>query len=168
MAVQPGRRGPGTEGLPHPRAGEADRGRVRAQALLDFRWQLTLGGALLNADEIAALSEAKRPLIRLRGRWVILDPALLERLRRPPRRRMRMSEALGAVLAGSAEIDGETVTVVADGPLADSPPRWRAPGPRRAGRAAAGAHRHTAAVPAAGRDLAGRDVRDRAGRLPGR
>ena len=28
-------------------------------------------------------------------------------------------EALGAVLAGSAEIDGETVTVVADGPLAD-------------------------------------------------
>ena len=89
------------------------------QALLDFRWQLTLGGTLLDADEIAALSEAKRPLIRLRGRWVILDPALLERLRRPPRRRMRMSEALGAVLAGSAEIDGEIVTVVADGPLAD-------------------------------------------------
>ena len=86
------------------------------EALLDFRWQLTLGGALLDADEIAALSEAKRPLIRLRGRWVILDPALLDRLRRPPRPRMRMSEALGAVLAGSAEIDGETVTVVADGP----------------------------------------------------
>ena len=68
-------------------------------ALLDFRWQLTLGGALLDADEIAALAEAKRPLIRLRGRWVILDPALLDKLRRPPRTRMRMSEALGAVLA---------------------------------------------------------------------
>ena len=88
-------------------------------ALLDFRWQLTLDGALLDADEIAALAEAKRPLIRLRGRWVILDPALLDRLRRPPRTRMRTSEALGAVLAGSAEIDGETVTVVAEGPLAD-------------------------------------------------
>ena len=88
-------------------------------ALLDFRWQLTLGGALLDADEIAALAEAKRPLIRLRGRWVILDPALLDRLRRPPRTRMRTSEALGAVLAGSAEIDGEMVTVVAEGPLAD-------------------------------------------------
>jgi hypothetical protein len=87
--------------------------------LLDFRWQLTLGGALLDADEIVALAEAKRPLIRLRGRWVILDPSLLDRLRRPPRTRMRASEALGAVLAGSAEIDGETVTVVADGPLAD-------------------------------------------------
>ncbi len=88
-------------------------------ALLDFRWQLTLDGALLDADEIAALAEAKRPLIRLRGRWVILDPALLDRLRRPPRTRMRASEALGAVLAGTAEIDGETVTVVAEGALAD-------------------------------------------------
>jgi SNF2-related domain/SNF2 Helicase protein/Helicase conserved C-terminal domain len=89
------------------------------EALLDFRWQLTLDGALLDADEVAALAAAKRPLIRLRGRWVMLDPALLDRLRRPPRTRMRAAEALGAVLAGSAEIDGETVTVVAEGPLAD-------------------------------------------------
>jgi SNF2-related domain/SNF2 Helicase protein len=88
-------------------------------ALLDFRWQLTLGGALLDADEIAALAEAKRPLIRMRGRWVILDPALLDRLRRPPRTRMRAVEALGAVLAGEAEIDGETVPVIAEGALAD-------------------------------------------------
>ncbi len=89
------------------------------EALLDFRWQLTLGGSSLDADEIAALAEAKRPLIRLRGQWVILDPALLGRLRRPPRTRMRTSEALGAVLAGSAEVDGETVAVMAEGPLAD-------------------------------------------------
>ena len=88
-------------------------------ALLEFRWQLTLDGALLDADEIAALAAAKRPLIRLRGRWVILDPALLDRLRRPPRTRMRATEALGAVLAGEAEIDGTTVKVAAEGPLAD-------------------------------------------------
>ncbi len=88
-------------------------------ALLEFRWQLTLDGALLDADEIAALAEAKRPLIRLRGRWVLLDPALLDRLRRPPRTRMRTTEALAALLAGEAEIDGETVEVSAEGPLAD-------------------------------------------------
>ena len=88
-------------------------------ALLEFRWQLTLGGELLDADEIAELAEAKRPLIRLRGRWVTLDLVLLAKLRRPPRTRMRAMEALGAVLAGTAEIDGETVTVVADGPFAD-------------------------------------------------
>jgi superfamily II DNA or RNA helicase len=89
------------------------------EALLEFRWQLTLDGEVLDEDEITALAEAKRPLVRLRGRWVTLDPALLERLRRPPRTRMRVMEALGAVLAGSADIDGETVTVVAEGPLAD-------------------------------------------------
>lgn len=88
-------------------------------ALLEFRWQLTLDGELLDADEITALSEAKRPLVRLRGRWVTLDPALLARLRRPPRTRMRMAEALGAVLAGAADVDGETVTVVAEGALAE-------------------------------------------------
>ena len=88
-------------------------------ALLEFRWQLTLGGELLDPDEVAELAEAKRPLIRLRGRWVTLDPVLLAKLRRPPRTRMRAMEALGAMLAGSAEIDGEIVTVVADGPLAD-------------------------------------------------
>jgi SNF2-related domain/SNF2 Helicase protein/Helicase conserved C-terminal domain len=105
--------------------------------LLDFHWQLTLGGQLLDEKEIAELAEAKRPLIRLRGRWVTLDPVLLEKLRRPPRTRMRVAEALGAVLAGSAEIDGETVAVVASGPLADlasrvagiaaEPPRLEAP-----------------------------------------
>ncbi len=105
--------------VPTPAPGKLTEAGFGLEALLDFRWQLTLDGALLDADEIAALAEAKRPLIRLRGRWVMLDPALLDRLRRPPRTRMRASEALGAVLAGSAEIDGETVTVVAEGPLAD-------------------------------------------------
>jgi len=89
------------------------------QSLLEFRWQLTLGGQLLDPEEVAELAEAKRPLVRLRGRWVTLDPTLLARLRRPPRTRMTAMEALGAVLAGSGDIDGETVPVVAQGPLAD-------------------------------------------------
>ncbi|HUZ34764.1 MAG TPA: DEAD/DEAH box helicase [Streptosporangiaceae bacterium] len=88
-------------------------------ALLSFRWQLTLDGELLDPDEITELAEAKRPLIRLRGRWVTLDPVLLAKLRRPPRTTMRAIEALGAVLSGSAEIDGEAVTIVAEGPIAD-------------------------------------------------
>jgi hypothetical protein len=82
--------------VPIPVPGKVTDAGFGLEALLDFRWQLTLGGALLDADEIAALAEAKRPLIRLRGRWVMLDRALLERLRRPPRTRMRASEALGA------------------------------------------------------------------------
>jgi hypothetical protein len=87
--------------------------------LLQFRWQLTLDGEVLDPEEIAALAQAKRSIVRLRGRWLVLDPALLHKLRKPPRKRMSAMEALAAVLAGSAEIDGETVDVVADGPLAE-------------------------------------------------
>jgi len=102
-----------------PAPGQVTEAGFGIAALLEFRWQLTLGGEVLDADEVAALAEAKRPLIRLRGRWVILDPALLDRLRRPPRTRMRAAEALGAVLAGEAEIDGGTVAITAEGPLAE-------------------------------------------------
>jgi hypothetical protein len=102
-----------------PAPGKVTEAGFGLDALLDFRWQLTLDGEVLDEDEIMALAEAKRPLVRLRGRWVTLDPALLARLRRPPRTRMRVMEALGAVLAGSADIDGETVTVLAEGALAD-------------------------------------------------
>jgi len=105
--------------VPTPAPGQVTEAGFGIEALLEFRWQLTLGGMVLDADEVAALAEAKRPLIRLRGRWVILDPALLDRLRRPPRTRMRATEALGAVLAGEAEIDGETVAITAEGPLAE-------------------------------------------------
>ncbi|HLK00811.1 MAG TPA: DEAD/DEAH box helicase [Streptosporangiaceae bacterium] len=109
-----------------PAPGQVSAAGFGLDALLDFRWQLTLNGAVLDAAEIAALADAKRPLIRLRDRWVILDPALLGRLRRPPRTRMRAAEALGAVLAGEAEIDGETIPVIAEGPLADLAARLRA------------------------------------------
>jgi hypothetical protein len=102
-----------------PAPGQVTEAGLNLGSLLEFRWQLTVGGQALDPDEIAALAEAKRPLIRLRGRWVLLDPALLDKLRRPPRTRMRAAEALGAVLAGEAEVDGEIVPVHAEGPLAD-------------------------------------------------
>ena len=78
-------------------------------ALLDFRWQLTLGGEVLDDDEINAIAEAKRPLIRLRGRWVTADPALIAKLRERRKRRLTAIEALAATLTGSLDVDGERV-----------------------------------------------------------
>src|SRR5919197_2040336 len=88
-------------------------------AMLSFQWQLTLGGERLDPAEIAELAEAKRPLIRIRDQWVTLDPSILDKLRRPPRTRMPVMQALGAGLSGAADIDGELVDVIVDGPLAD-------------------------------------------------
>ncbi|TDC45716.1 DEAD/DEAH box helicase, partial [Micromonospora sp. KC207] len=46
-------------------------------ALVDYRWEVSLGDESISAEELAALAELKTPLVRLRGRWVELDPARL-------------------------------------------------------------------------------------------
>ncbi|MEV7326766.1 DEAD/DEAH box helicase [Micromonospora sp. NPDC093244] len=50
---------------------------VGLDALVDYRWEVALGDQPLTADELAALAEMKTPLVRLRGRWVELDPGRL-------------------------------------------------------------------------------------------
>ena len=46
---------------------------LSAKALLDFRVQLTLDGAELTPEEIAALTAAGEGLTLLRGEWVEVD-----------------------------------------------------------------------------------------------
>ncbi|MEU7609806.1 DEAD/DEAH box helicase [Micromonospora sp. NPDC049204] len=50
---------------------------VGLDALVDYRWEIALGDQPLSAEELAALAEMKTPLVRLRGRWVELDPGRL-------------------------------------------------------------------------------------------
>ena len=101
------------------------------EALLRFDWQVTVGGEALTAEEVAALAEAKRPLVRLRGRWVRVNRELLERLRRRRGPRISAAEALTAALTGSLVVEGERVEFHAAGALADLVDRLA-----RAGRAA--------------------------------
>ncbi|WFE52481.1 DEAD/DEAH box helicase [Micromonospora sp. WMMD1155] len=54
----------------------ADAG-VGLDALVDYRWEIALGDQPLSAEELAELAELKTPLVRLRGRWVELDPGRL-------------------------------------------------------------------------------------------
>ena len=95
--------------------------------LVSFDWQASIDGTPLTNAELVELAEAKRPLIRLRGRWVRADPTLLERLR--SRSQLRAGDALAAALTGSLVVDGEQVGVdVEDGPLATLAERLRAVG----------------------------------------
>ncbi|WIV56803.1 DEAD/DEAH box helicase [Amycolatopsis nalaikhensis] len=82
------------------------------RSLLEFRWQLSLGGEQLTEAEVAALAEAKRPLVRLRGQWVRVDPQLLARVRGRTRK-LEAGEALAAALTGELELDGERVEFAA-------------------------------------------------------
>jgi superfamily II DNA or RNA helicase len=90
------------------------------QTLLQFRWQVTLDGEALTEAELDQLAEAKRGLVRLRGRWVMADAELIARAaaRRQRARPLSAAEALGLLLAGEVDLDGAALPVVAEGPLA--------------------------------------------------
>ncbi|TDO30192.1 SNF2 family DNA or RNA helicase [Kribbella sp. VKM Ac-2527] len=89
----------------------------RLSELLAFRWRPTLDGSELTEEEVAALAEAKRPMIRMRGRWVRIDQDLVRKLRRGGTRKLTGAEALGAALTGTIDVDGELVPFDPGGPL---------------------------------------------------
>ncbi|WP_394361116.1 DEAD/DEAH box helicase [Amycolatopsis sp. SB7-3] len=95
--------------------------------LLQFDWQLALGGAPLTAAEMDALAEAHRPVVRLRDQWVLVDPALAAKARDRALKPLTPIDALGAALSGTTEIDGERVDVLTDGWLAALRERLLAP-----------------------------------------
>ncbi|MGX6605292.1 DEAD/DEAH box helicase [Micromonosporaceae bacterium Da 78-11] len=51
---------------------------VDLNAIVDYNWGLALGGRTLTENELADLTRAKVPLVKLRGRWVYLDAARLD------------------------------------------------------------------------------------------
>ncbi|MFJ7893169.1 DEAD/DEAH box helicase [Streptomyces anthocyanicus] len=93
-------------------------GFFESEDLLQFRWQLAIGGDPLTEAEMDTLAEAHRPVVRLRDRWVLVDPALVRRARKRDLGLLDPVDALSVALTGSAETDGETVEVVPVGALA--------------------------------------------------
>ncbi|QFG25250.1 DEAD/DEAH box helicase [Actinomadura sp. WMMB 499] len=92
------------------------------KAMIDFRWDLAIGDASIDEDELAELARLKTPLVRLRGQWVELDPeqleAALDFLRQPRRGRMPAAEAIRAIVhAGEDALP--LVDVDADGAFGD-------------------------------------------------
>ncbi|MCT9076385.1 DEAD/DEAH box helicase [Streptomyces fulvoviolaceus] len=105
--------------------GSSAGGLLDADALLDFRWQVSLGGEPLTEAEMDTLAEARRPLVRLRDQWVVADPKLVARARRRRLDPLTPMEALGAALTGEVERDGEPVPCAAVGALGDLVARIR-------------------------------------------
>ncbi|TYB37121.1 DEAD/DEAH box helicase [Micromonospora sp. AP08] len=97
-------------------------GGLGLDALVDYRWEVALGDQPLTAEELASLAELKSPLVRLRGRWVELDPQRLEaglRLLRSSGE-LTVADLLRMGLAG-ADRAGElpVLEVAADGALGE-------------------------------------------------
>ncbi|MGW6459090.1 DEAD/DEAH box helicase [Streptomyces sp. NPDC055078] len=88
---------------------------LSADALLSFDWRFALGDRQLTREELNRLAEANRPLVRLRDQWVLIDPAEARRAAGSQGSTLSPVDALGAVLTGSAEVDGRRVEVEASG-----------------------------------------------------
>ncbi|MCX5197338.1 DEAD/DEAH box helicase [Streptomyces sp. NBC_00249] len=97
-------------------------GLLSPATLLSFDWRHSLGDQPgdLTPAELDRLAEARRPLVRLRDQWVLVDPAAARRARARRDRPVTVTaaDALAAVLTGSAEIDGVRVDVTPTGALA--------------------------------------------------
>ena len=110
-----------------PAAGVVVRGGLGRDQVADFRWSVAVGDgddAVLDEEEIAALVEAKAPLVRLRGAWVTVDQERLRRglefLRRARSRPPSATEVLAIASGHSGEELPLPVTGVdADGWLGD-------------------------------------------------
>ncbi|MEU2358832.1 DEAD/DEAH box helicase [Streptomyces misionensis] len=87
-------------------------------ALLDFRWQVALDGVPLSEEEMDTLAEAARPLVRVRGRWVLADPVLRRRARHRLLGHLPGTQALTAALTGTITVDDTLVPCRTAGHLA--------------------------------------------------
>ncbi|WP_419994005.1 DEAD/DEAH box helicase [Streptomyces boninensis] len=90
-----------------------------AEQLLEFRWQVSLGGLPLTEQEMDELAEAHRPMVRLRDQWVVVDPELVRKVRKRALGYLDPVQALAVALTGEAEVDGEAVPVRPTGTLAE-------------------------------------------------
>ncbi|MFJ3210907.1 DEAD/DEAH box helicase [Streptomyces flaveolus] len=109
-----------SDGEPGPGAASGDGGPsfLSADALLAFDWWFALGDERLTRDELDRLAEANRPVVRLRDRWVLVDPEEVRRARARQDHKVTPVDALAAALTGSTEVDGRRVEVRPTGWLA--------------------------------------------------
>ncbi|MBV2357357.1 DEAD/DEAH box helicase [Streptomyces sp. J2-1] len=82
---------------------------------VELRWQLCLDGDPLSERETAAVADAGRPVVRVRGGWALAGPELTRRARNRVLPPLTAVETLAVALTGYTEIGGDRVAV-ADGP----------------------------------------------------
>ena len=110
-----------TPGQPGATAGVSGIGQ---QGLVDVRWELLVGDEGLTDEEVEELAAAGQRLVRVRGRWMQVDPERLAKARAFLRRRrpgpMSLVDVLKVLSAEDAGPGGlPVVDVQADGWLGD-------------------------------------------------
>lgn len=99
---------------------EAASGILSMDSLVAYDWELALGDETLTHEEFERLAALKTPLVRVRGRWVLLQPdqveaaiAFWQKQQEREGEQLALSEALSLALGVQQEIDGLSVSEVA-------------------------------------------------------
>lgn len=91
---------------------------LSADALVAFGWRYAVGDVELTRAELDRLAEAARPVVRLRDRWVLVDPESVRRALDRKDADLTPVDALGAALTGEIDdpaVPGGRVEVAASG-----------------------------------------------------
>ena len=72
--------------------------------LFSFRWQLAVHGDPLTDEEMDQLASSAAPLLRLRGNWTVIDPAIARKARKRVVRTATPAEAIAAALTGMVQL----------------------------------------------------------------
>ncbi|MBA2955153.1 ATP-dependent helicase [Nocardioides sp. MAH-18] len=74
------------------------------ESLFAFRWQVALHGDPLTDEEMDQLASSATPLMRLRGNWTVVDPAIARKARKRLLRTAKPAEAVAAALTGVVQV----------------------------------------------------------------
>ena len=76
-----------------------------AETLFTFNWQLALHGDPLTQDEMDQLAASASPVLKLRGSWTVVDPAMARKARKRLLRTVKPAQAVAAALTGVVQVD---------------------------------------------------------------
>jgi superfamily II DNA or RNA helicase len=97
---------------PEKREGQLVEGVLSGDALFSFNWQVALRGEPLTDQEMEELASATSPMLRLRGGWTVVDPAIARKARKRLIRTVPTAQAVAAALTGVVEVEDAPAEVV--------------------------------------------------------
>ena len=89
---------------PGPREEPLNEPTLGTDALFAFNWQVALHGDPLTPEEMDRLAQSASPLLRLRGSWTVVDPAVAKKAKKRLVRTVRPAEAVAAALTGTVQV----------------------------------------------------------------
>ena len=88
-----------------PREQPLTKGMFGPDSLFTFNWQIAMHGEPLTDDEMDQLAGAAAPILKLRGSWTVIDPAIARKARKRLVRTVKPAQAVAAALTGVVQVD---------------------------------------------------------------